>query len=108
MSREHPVAVIENRVIAPGGTIRWQQWTNRLLFDDQGRIVELQSIGRDITDRKAAEEKLQESEEKYRLLIENVEESIRDCPGRYAQIYKSESSTINRVFKGRNTFPCPS
>jgi PAS domain S-box-containing protein len=76
LSKENPVAVIENRVIAPGGAIRWQQWTNRALFDEQGRIAELQSIGRDITDRKAAEEKLSESEEKYRLLIENVNESI--------------------------------
>jgi PAS domain S-box-containing protein len=70
------VAVIENRVIKPDGAIRWQQWANRALFDERGRTVELQSIGRDITDRKAAEEKLKESEEKYRLLIENVNESI--------------------------------
>jgi two-component system, NarL family, sensor histidine kinase UhpB len=76
LSKEKSVAVIENRVIASGGSIRWQQWTNRALFDEQGRIVELQSTGRDITDRKAAEEKLRISEETYRLLIENVNESI--------------------------------
>ena len=76
LSKENPVAVIENRVIKPDGAIRWQQWANRALFDERGRTVELQSIGRDITDRKAAEEKLKESEEKYRLLIENVNESI--------------------------------
>ena len=76
LSKENPVAVIENRVIVPGGSIRWQQWTNRALFDEQGRIVELQSTGRDVTDRKTAEEKLKVSEETYRLLIENVNESI--------------------------------
>jgi len=76
LSKKNPVAVIENRVIKPDGAIRWQQWANRALFDERGRTVELQSIGRDITDRKAAEEKLKESEEKYRLLIENVNESI--------------------------------
>ena len=76
LNKGNPVAVIENRVIVPGGSIRWQQWTNRALFDEQGRIVELQSTGRDITDRKTAEEKLRVSEETYRLLIENVNESI--------------------------------
>ena len=76
LSGENPVAVIETRVIAAGGSIRWQQWTNRALFDEQGRIADLQSTGRDVTDRKAAEDKLKESEEKYRLLIENVNESI--------------------------------
>jgi two-component system, NarL family, sensor histidine kinase UhpB len=76
LSKENPVAVIESRVIVPGGAIRWQQWTNRALFDDQSRIVELQSIGRDITDRKYVEEKLKESEEKYRLLVEHANEAI--------------------------------
>ena len=70
------MAVIENRVIASGGSIRWQQWTNRALFDEQGRIVQLQSTGRDVTDRRTTEEKLKVSEETYRLLIENVNESI--------------------------------
>jgi two-component system, NarL family, sensor histidine kinase UhpB len=76
LSKENPAAAIENRVIAPDGAIRWQQWMNRALFDERGRMIELQLIGRDITDRKAAEEKLKESEGKYRLLIENVNESI--------------------------------
>ncbi len=76
LNNENPVAVIENRVITHGGAIRWQQWTNRALFDDQSGIVELQSIGRDITDRKYVEEKLKESEEKYRLLVEHANEAI--------------------------------
>ena len=76
LSKENPVAVIENRVIAPDGAIRWQQSTNRALFDERGCIVELQSIGRDITERRYVEEKLKESEEKYRLLVEHANEAI--------------------------------
>jgi PAS domain S-box-containing protein len=76
LNKEKPVAVIENRVIASDLEIRWVQWTTRALFDEQDRIVELQSIGRDITIRKYAQEKLKESEEKYRLLVEYANEAI--------------------------------
>ena len=41
---------------------RWQQWTTRGIFDEYGGLVELLSTGRDITERKAAEDKLRESQ----------------------------------------------
>jgi diguanylate cyclase (GGDEF)-like protein len=43
----------------PNGEIRWQQWNYRALFDDQGEIVKYQAVGRDITESKHLEEKLQ-------------------------------------------------
>jgi two-component system sensor histidine kinase/response regulator len=76
LTPEKPVATQEQRVIAAGGEIRWQQWTNRAMFDDQGRLIEYQSVGRDITDRKKAEEALHESEERYRQLVELDPDSI--------------------------------
>ncbi|MCQ8894540.1 MAG: PAS domain S-box protein [Methanolinea sp.] len=49
----------EQRVIDPSGMTRWHQWTNRAIFDQSGRIVEYQGVGRDITEKKRAEEELQ-------------------------------------------------
>ncbi|NJN65340.1 MAG: PAS domain S-box protein [Chloroflexaceae bacterium] len=57
----HPanaVATTEHRVITPEGEVRWQQWTDRAIFDGQGNLVEFQSVGRDITDRVRAEQSL--------------------------------------------------
>ena len=51
----HPAVTHEHRVIARSGDIRWLQWTNRAIFDEQGHLMELQSVGRDITERKKAE-----------------------------------------------------
>ncbi|MBD2464441.1 PAS domain S-box protein [Oscillatoria sp. FACHB-1407] len=54
ISFTNPTVIIENRVIV-NGEIRWTQWVNRGIYDDQGNVVEFQSVGRDITDRKQVE-----------------------------------------------------
>ena len=55
-----PTQSHEHRVMAPNGDIRWQNWTNRALFDDHGRTAGYQSIGMDITERKQVEEALRQ------------------------------------------------
>ncbi len=65
---ERPLAVVEHRVTLPDGEVRWQQWTDRAIFDEAGRLEEFQSVGHDISERKRAEEALRESEERYRAL----------------------------------------
>ncbi len=57
-----------HRVILPGGEVRWQQWTDRAIFDGRGDVVEFQSSGHDITDHKLAEEALKETNKKLNLL----------------------------------------
>ena len=54
LDQKRPTITYEHQVIAPDGEIRWQQWTDRALFDDQNHLVEYQSIGRDITEEKLA------------------------------------------------------
>ena len=55
---EKPVDTVEDRACFPDGTCRWLQWTNRAIFNNEGAIVEYQGVGRDITERKNAEEAL--------------------------------------------------
>ncbi len=58
LNQENPVGKIEHQVIMPNGDIRWQQWVDRAIFDHNGQIIEIQTVGRDITDRKRVEERL--------------------------------------------------
>ena len=76
LNKENTVGVLEERVVLPDGRIKWQQWINRVFLDEKGNISEFQSVGRDITERKTAEEKLKESEDKYRQLVEQSLQGI--------------------------------
>jgi PAS domain S-box-containing protein len=70
---DHPVSTIEHPVVAPDGALRWQQWTDRGIFAADGRILEYQAVGRDITDRKRAEEDAAEAHQEIQRLTERLE-----------------------------------
>ena len=48
-------AAIEIRAFLPDGSERWELWVDTGIFDRDGTIVEIQSVGRDVTERKQAE-----------------------------------------------------
>jgi PAS domain S-box-containing protein len=58
LSLRTPVLTYEHRVIMPNGMVRWQRWTDRALFDEQGTVQEYASVGRDITEQKQAVDEL--------------------------------------------------
>lgn len=58
LSKEKPVVTITHRILNPYGEIRTQQWSNRAIFDNKNQLIEIQSVGRDITEIKQAEEVL--------------------------------------------------
>ncbi len=62
LSPENPVVFYEERVMAPNGEIRWQEWSSRGIFDEKGRLVDIQGVGRDVTERRRLEEKLQKAQ----------------------------------------------
>jgi PAS domain S-box-containing protein len=55
------------------GSTSWIEWRRRALFDEAGKVREIQSIGRDITELKKAEEALRSSEEALRKKNEELE-----------------------------------
>jgi len=83
-----------HRVVKPDGSIGWQEWTDQVIRDASGQIVELQSVGRDVTERKQAEEALRESEAIYRQAIE-VAGAVP-----YRQSYPGEEFHIDYDFIG--------
>jgi PAS domain S-box-containing protein len=76
LTQDNPTVTYECRAILLDGETRWQQWTDRAIFNDDGKIIEIQSAGRDINERKHAQEKLIQSEELYRTHFEQAMEGV--------------------------------
>jgi PAS domain S-box-containing protein len=51
----------EHEVLLPDGKIGWQEWINHVICDSRGNVIELQGIGRDITERRRVENSLRET-----------------------------------------------
>ena len=50
----------EHQVLRPDGSTGWQQWMDHAIRDADGQVIEVQAIGRDITELRRAETEAQE------------------------------------------------
>ncbi len=72
LNPSNPIVVIENRVYSASGQIHWMEFSNRGIFDEDGNLVEIQSVGRDITSRRETENQLR----KLSMAVEQSPSSI--------------------------------
>ncbi len=71
------IKTIEHRALTKNNEIRWQQWTDRAIFNKEGEIIEFQSVGRDITDLKKAYEENQLNESLIKEIHHRVKNNLQ-------------------------------
>ena len=76
LSPNHPVTSYEQKIVDSKGGVHWHQWSDRAIFDNSGKTIEFQTIGRDITERRRSEEALHESMRRYRAIVEDQIELV--------------------------------
>jgi PAS domain S-box-containing protein len=60
---DEPSATIVIRCTTPSSdVVHWEEWTDTGIFDEAGTLIEIQAIGRDVTDKVRAQEALSASE----------------------------------------------
>jgi diguanylate cyclase (GGDEF)-like protein/hemerythrin-like metal-binding protein/PAS domain S-box-containing protein len=98
LSPQNPVVTIENRVVNSRQEIRWCQFVNRGFFDDKGALIEIQSVGRDITDRKTLQEKLDQVSAENADLFNNAPCGYHSLgpDGTYSRINDTELNWLGR------------
>jgi PAS domain S-box-containing protein len=72
----HGPRSIEHRIMRKDGQIRWVSNSLVPSYDVEGNLLSYDGLIRDITNRKIAEETLRESEERYRHLVETMNEGL--------------------------------
>ena len=67
---------VTTRVRHKNGSYVWLESSSSVIRDAQGRVLEIQSAGRDVTARVMAEEALAHSEENLRVLLEQLPDAV--------------------------------
>lgn len=92
LNRQTPSATIEQKVHCHDGTARWVQWNDTAIFNEDGVVIEYQSVGRDITNLKLLEENLRASDLLYRSTINAMVDGVHVIDRSYTILL------INNVF----------
>jgi len=74
----HPERYINNineNILRDGSRV-WMAWTNRPIFDQDGQVLEILSIGSDITERKRAEEDVRRQREWLRVTLTSIGDGV--------------------------------
>lgn len=98
LTPEMPLGRIEHTYQSPDGDLRWQAWSKRAFFDPQGRAVEYQCVGVDITERKLTEQTLQAVELNLRqIFLSNADGMIvADLGGKVMFVNPSAERLLSR------------
>lgn len=67
-----------NENMRSNGDRVWIDWTNKIVQDEEGRIIEILSIGSDITHRKQSEDKIRRLNIELKQYTENLEKRVEE------------------------------
>lgn len=98
MTPQSPECQAECRMHMADGSVRWYQWSNRANYDGEGRLIDLQGVGRDITDRKALEERLAQALAEMTDLYEHSPQGLHSLgpDGVFLRINDTELGWLGR------------
>jgi PAS domain S-box-containing protein len=99
----------EYRVIGLDGDVRWVEGRGKVYCDASGRPVRMAGICMNVTDRKIAEEALEESDERVTSIVENISEAFvaLDRQWRFTYLNKKAVELLGRAREdvlGRNAW----
>jgi PAS domain S-box-containing protein len=83
---------VEFRILPKQGDYIWVSSSSKNYYDDFGNVIGFISTLKDITDKNLAEQKLKESEQKYRLITEQSNDLIRVLNEKFELEYVNELS----------------
>ena len=92
---KHPTQTQIQRIMKSNRKILWVEWRRRALFDDSGKLYEIQSVGRDITELRKTEEALQEKNKELERKNIALTEVLEQIEQRKQQIKNDVISNVD-------------
>ncbi len=77
LSKDNPIQTYSHKAIGAEGRISYQEWTDYAIFDKNDKILEIQSVGRDITKLKKAQKDAEKANKMKSLFLANISHEIR-------------------------------
>ncbi|MBE9202599.1 PAS domain S-box protein [Synechocystis salina LEGE 06099] len=93
LTPEEPQFINENQDQRAGGVVGYTQWINRGIFNDKGELIEIQSVGRDISTLKETQLELRQSQK----FIESIAEATPSLLYIYDHIKQSNAYSNRSV-----------
>jgi len=88
-------------IIRKDGTRGFSEISVALIRDDRGNPVGFRGISRDVTERRQMEERIRQSEERYRTIIEQIEDGYfeTDLRGNFTFVNEAECRNLGYSFE---------
>ncbi len=80
LSAEHPLVTVECRILDQSRQQRWNVWTIRALFNDEGALHEYQGVGRDTTEKRESAHKINQYISQMDFFSRKLQEFIELSP----------------------------
>ncbi|MBE9241668.1 PAS domain S-box protein [Synechocystis salina LEGE 00031] len=93
LTPEEPQFINENQDQRAGGVVGYTQWINRGIFNDNGQLIEIQSVGRDISTLKETQLALKQSQK----FIESIAEATPSLLYIYDHVKQSNAYSNRSV-----------
>jgi PAS domain S-box-containing protein len=89
MSGWHAPGVVTYRMVRPDGTVRWIEDRFGPVRDEHGKVVRVVGAASDVTARRAAEDRLRDSERRFRTIIESASSPVAIVDAEGTIVYAS-------------------